>query len=158
MALAVVLRKCCCCCWVIKLCLTFLQLRELQHDRLLCPPPSPGVCSDSCPLNQWCYLTISSSFTPLFFCLQSFPASGSFPMSWLFAWCGQSIGASAPAPGLPMNIQGWYPLGLMGVISLQSKGLSRIFSSTMIWKHPFFSTEPSLWSTSYIHTWLLETS
>ena len=96
------------------------------------------------------YITISSSATP-FFCLQSFPASGSFPVSWLFASGGQSIGVSALASVLPVNIQGWFPLGLTGLISLQSKGLSRVFSNTTIQRHQFFSAQPSLWSSSHIH-------
>ena len=112
----------------------------LQHTRLLCPSLSPRVCSNSCPLCQWCYPTISSSAARFSFPLQSFPASGSFPMSRLFASGGQSIGASASASVLPMNIQGWFSLGLTGLISLQSKGLSRVFSSTTIWKHHFLST------------------
>ena len=117
----------------------------------LSPSLSPRVCSNSWPLHQWCYLTILSSAAPSSFCLQSFPASGSFLMSWLFASRNQSIGASATV--LPTNIQGWFPLGL---ISLLSKGLSRVFSSTTIRKHQFFSTQASLWSNSNIHTWLLE--
>ena len=112
-----------------------------------------GVCSNSCPLSWWCNLTISSSVTP-FSCPQSFPASGSFPVSWLFASGGQSIDASASV--LPMNIQGWFPLGLTSLISLLSKGLSRVFSNTTVWKHQFFSAHPSLWSSSDISTWLLE--
>ena len=102
--------------------------------------------SNSCPLSQWCHPTMSSSVVP-FSCPQSFPASGSFPMSQLFTSGGQSIGASASASVLPMNIQGWFPLGLTGLISLLSKGLSRIFSSTTVRKHQFFSTQPSLWHT-----------
>ena len=128
----------------------------LQHTRLPCPSPSPGVCSNSCPLSQWCYLTISSSVTLFSFCLQSFPASGSFPMSRLFTSGGQSIGASASASVLPMNIQGWFLLELTGLISLKFKGLSRVFSKTTVWKHQFSGTQPSLWSNSHIHTWLLE--
>ena len=100
-----------------------LQPHELQHARLSCPPLSPGVCSDSCPLRWWYYLTILSSAT-LFSCPQSFPASGSFPMSQLFISCGQSIGSSASASVLPMNIQGWFPLELTGLVFLPSKGLS----------------------------------
>ena len=100
----------------------------LQYARLPCPSLSPGVCSNSCALSQWCHPTISSSVTPFCSCRQSFPASGSFPMSWLFAWGGQSIGASASKLVLPMNIQDWLPLGLTGLISLLSKELSRIFS------------------------------
>ena len=103
----------------------------LQHARLPCPLLAPGVCSGSCPLSQWCYLTISSS-AALFFCLQSFPASGYFPMSWLLASGGQWIEASVSASVLPMNIQGWFPLGLTGWISLQSKWLSRLFFRTVL--------------------------
>ena len=110
------------------------------------------VRSNSWPLSQWCYLTISSSAALFSFCLQSFPASGSLPMSQLFTYGGHSIGASASV--LPMNIQGWFPLGLTGLIFLQSKRLSRVFSSTTIRKHQFFSTQPSLWSNSHIRTWL----
>ena len=124
-----------------------LQTHDLQHARLLCPPLSPRVCPHSCPLSQWCYLIISSSVTHFFFCLQSFPASGSFPMSQLFSLDGQSIGASVSASVLPMNIQGWFPLGLTGLISFLSKGLSSIFSSTTIWKHQFFGSQPSYGST-----------
>ena len=102
----------------------------LQHSRLPCPSLSPRVCSDSCLLSQWCYPTISSSATLFFFCLQSFPVSGFFPMSWLFASGGQNIGASASASILPMNIQGSFLLGWTGWISLLSKGLSRDFSNT----------------------------
>ena len=103
-----------------------------------------------------CHPTISSSFIPFSSHPQSFPASGSFPMSRLFASGGRSLGASAAASVLPMNIQVWFPLELTGLISLLSKGLSRDFSSTTIWKHRFFSTQPSLWSNSHNHTWLLE--
>ena len=134
----------------------FLQPHGLQHISLLCPPLSPGVCSNSCSLSWWHYLTISSSATPFSFCLQSFPASGSFPISCLFTSGGQSIRASASASVLPMNIQSWFPLGLTDFISLQSYGVSRVFSSTTIQRHPFFGTQPSLWSNSRIHTWLLE--
>ena len=127
---------------------------ELQHARLLCPPVSARICSNSYPLSQWCYLTISSSVAP-FFCLQYFPASRSFPMSWLLTLGGQSIGtskqkqsigASASASVLPLNIQGWFPLGLTGLISLQSKGLSRVFSNTTVQKHKFFSSLSFLYS------------
>ena len=128
---------------------------DLQHARLPCPWPSPGACSNSCPLSQWCHSTTSSPVVPFSSCPQSFPASGSFPVSWLFASDGQRIGASASTSVLPMNIQGWFPLGWTGLISLQSKGLSRVFSSTTIQKHQFFSIQP-LWSNSHIHTWLLE--
>jgi len=141
------------CCSVAKSCST-LQPRGLQHTRLPCPSLSLRVCSDSCPLSWWYDPTISSFVTSFSSCLQSFPASGSFPMSWLFTWGNQSIGASASA--LPMNIQGWFPLGLIGLISLLPKGLSRVFSSTTVQKHQFFSVQPSLWSSSHIHKWLLE--
>ena len=105
----------------------------------------------------WCHPTVPSSAVPFSSCLQSFPASGSFPVSHSFTSCGQSTGASASASVLPMSIQGWFPLGLAGLISLQSKGFSRVFSIT-IWKHQFFNYQPSLWSNSHICTWLLEKS
>ena len=117
---------------------------SMQHARLLCPPLSPRIYSNSYPLSQWCHPTISSFVTPFLFYLQSFPASGSFPMSLLFASADQSTGASASASVLPMNIQGWFPLGLISLISVQSKGLSRVFSRTAIQKHHFFGTQPSL--------------
>ena len=119
----------------------------------LCPPLSPGVCSNSCPLSWGCYLTISF-FTALFFCLQTFPASGSFPVSQLLPSGSQSTGASASASVFPMNIQDWFLLGLTGLISLQSKGLSRVFSNTTVWKHQFFGVPPSLWANSHICPWL----
>ena len=109
----------------------------LQHTRIPCPSPSHGVCLNSCLLSQWSNPTVSSSATN-FFCLQSFPASGSFPMSQLFTSTGQSIGVSASASVLPMNIQGWFLLRLTGLISLLSKGLSRVFSSTTVQRHQFF--------------------
>ena len=118
---------------------------------------SPRACSNSYPLSWWCHPTISSFVIP-FFCLQSSPASGSFPMSQFFTTGGQSIGVSASASVLPMNIQDWFPLGLAGLISLQSKGLSIVFSSTTVWKHQFFSAQPSLRSNSHIPIWLLEKS
>ena len=114
------------------------------------------ACSHSCPLIRWSHPTISSSVVPFSSCLQTFPATGSFPMSWLFAPGGRSIGASVLASVLPVNIQGWFPLGLTDLISLLPKGLSGVFSNTTVQKHQFFSTQPSLWSSSYIHTWLLE--
>ena len=114
-----------------------LRPHGLQHTRLPCPSPTPGACSNSCPLSQWCHPAISSSVIPFSSCLQSFPASGSFPMSQVFTSGGQSIGASASV--LPMNIQDWFPLRLTGLISLQSKGLSRVFSNTTVQKHQFFS-------------------
>ena len=140
------------CCSVVKSCLTISH--GLQHTSLLCSSLSPGVCSDSCPLSQWCHPTISTSVSPFFSCPQSFPASGSFPVSQLFASGGQSIEVSASV--LPMNIQDWFPLGWTGWISLQSKGLSRVFSTTTIQKHQFFSIQLSLLSNSNIHTWLQE--
>ena len=126
----------------------------LQHTRLPCPSRSPRVCSNSCPLSWWRHPTISSSVAPFFSCPQSFPASGSFPRSWLFSLEGQRIGVSAPF--LPVNIQGWFPLELTGLISLLSNGFSRVFSSTAIGRHQFFSAQPSFCSISHIHTWLLE--
>ena len=114
------------------------------------------VSSNLCPLNQWCHPAISPSVIPFFSWLQSFPASGSFLMSWLFASGGQSTGASASASVLPMNIQGWFPLALTDLISFQSKGLSRVFFSTLVQKYQFFSAQPFLLSSSHIHTWLLE--
>ena len=130
----------------------------LQHTRLPCPSPMPWACSNSCPLSRWCHATISSSVVPFFSCLQSFPASGSFPVSQFFASGGQSIGVSAStsASVLPMNIQDWFPLGWTGWISLKSKGLSRVSSNTAVQKHPLFGIQPSLWSNSHIHAWLLE--
>ena len=133
-----------------------LQPHGLQHPSLPCPSPSPclHLCSNSCLLNQWCHSTISSSIIPFSSCLQSFPASGSFPMSWIFESDGQSIGASASASVLPMNSQGWFPLGLTGLISLLSKGLWIVFSSTTVQRHQFFSAQPFLLSSSHICTWL----
>ena len=136
-------------------CLT-LQPHGLQHIRLPCPSPALRACSNSCPLSRWCHPTISSSVFPFSSCLQSFPASGSFPMSQFFSSGGQRIGVSASASVLPMNIQDWFPLGWTGCISLQSKGLSRVFSNTTVQKHQFFSAQLSLLSNSHIHTWPLE--
>ena len=117
-----------------------LWLRGLQHIRLRGPSLPPRVCLlDSCPLNWWCHPIVSSSVTLFFSCAQSFPSSGSFAVSWLLASGGRTIGASASASVLPMNIQDWFPLGLTGWLSLQSKGLSRVFSSTTDWKHQFFN-------------------
>ena len=116
-----------------------LQPHGLQHARPPCPSPTPGACSNSCPLSWWCHPTISSSIVPFSSCLQSFPASGSFPMSQFFSSGSQSIGVSASASVLPMNIQDWFPLGLTGLIFLQSKGLSSI-SNTTVQKHQFFGT------------------
>ena len=120
------------------------------------PLVSPGAWSNSCPLSQWCHPIISSSDAPLSSCPQSFPASGSFPISWLFESGGQNIWVSASSSVRPMHIQDWFPLQLTGLISLQPKGLSRIFSNTTVQKHHFFAAQLSLWSNSHIHTWLLE--
>ena len=133
-----------------------LQPHGLQHTRFPCPSPTPGACANSCPSSLWCHLTISSSVIPFSSSLQSFQASGSFQMSQFFTSDGQNIGGSASASVLPMNIQDWFPLGWTGWISLQSKGLSRVFSSTTVQKHQFFGTQLSLESNSHIHTWLLE--
>ena len=133
-----------------------LQLHESQHARPPCPSPSPGVYSNSCPSSRWCHPAISSSVIPFSSCPQSLPASGSFPLSQLFTWGGQSTGVSASASVLPMNIQDWFPLAWTGWISLQSKELSRVFSSTTVWKHKSFNSQPSLWFNSHICTWLLE--
>ena len=124
-------------------CLT-LQPHGLQHTRPPCPSPTPGVYSNSCPLSQWCHPTISSSVIPFSSCPQSFPASESFQMSQFFASGGQSIGVSASTPDLPMNTQDWSPLGWTGWISLQSKGLSRVFFNTTVQKHQFFGAQLSL--------------
>ena len=130
---------------------------EPQHSRPPCPSPTLKVYPNSCPLSWWCHPVISSSVVPFSSCLQSFPASGAFPMSQLFTSGGQRIGASASASVFPMNIQGWFSLGLTGLIFLLSKGLSRVFSSTTVWKHQFFSAQPSLQSSSHNRTWLLST-
>ena len=129
-----------------------LQPQGLQHTRLPCPSPAPTACSHSCPLNRWYHTIISSSVIPFSSCPQSLPASGSFPMSLLFTSGGQRIGVSVSASVLPMNTQDWSPLGWTGWISLQPKGLSRVFSNTTVQKHQFFSTQLSLWSSSHIHT------
>ena len=121
-----------------------LQIHGPRHARLRCPSTMPGACSNSCPWSQWCHPTISSSVVPFSSCLQSFPASGSFPRSQFFTSGGQSIEVSASASVLPMNIQGWFPLGLTGWSSLQSKGLSRVLSNTIVQKHQFFSAQLSL--------------
>ena len=121
-----------------------LRPHGLQHARLPCPSLSPEVCSNSCPLIQWCHPTISFSDTP-FSCPQSFPASESFPGSQLLTSSGQSIGASSSVSVLPVNIQGWFTLGLTGLISLLPKGVSRVFSRITVWKHQFFGTQPSSW-------------
>ena len=141
----------CCCCSVLS---NSLQSYGLQNARLPCPSLSHSTCSNSCPLSWWCHPTTSSPATPFSSCPQSFLASGSFPMSQLFASGDQSIGASALV--LWMNIKGWFPLEFTGSISLLPKGPSRLFSSTRGWKQQFFSAQPSLWSNSHIHTWLLD--
>ena len=121
-----------------------------KHARLPCPSPTPRAYSNSCPLNRWCHPTISFSVVPFSSHLQSFPASGSFPMSRFFTSGGQSIGVSASASVLPMNIQDWFPLGWTGWISLQSKGLSRVFSNTTVQKHQFFGIQLSSQSNAHI--------
>ena len=127
-----------------------------QHARPHCLSPTPRVYANSCPLSQWCHPTISSSAVPFSSCLQSLSASESFPMSQLFTSGDQSIGVSASTSVPPMNIQDWFPLGLPGLISLQSKGLSREFSNNTVQKHQFFNVQLSLWTKTHIHTWLLE--
>ena len=114
----------------------------LWHTRLTCPPLCSRVCSNSCPLSQWCYLTITASALPVSFCLQSFPGSRSFPISWLFASGSQCTGALALATVLPVDIQGWFPLELTDLIPLLFKGLSRVFSNTTVQKHQFFGAQP----------------
>ena len=147
---------------VLKADLSSVQLSSGTHscpilyDPMDCSMPSPRACSYSCPLSQWCHPTISSSVIPFSSCLQSFLAPGSFLMSQLFPSNGQNIRVSASASVLPMNIQDWFPLGWTGWISLQSKGLSRVFSNSTVQKHQFFGTQLSLESNSHIHTWLLE--
>ena len=126
---------------------------ELQHARPSCSSPSPRVHSDSCPSSQWCHPAISSSVVPFSSCPQSLPTSESFPMSQLFAWGGQSTGVSALASVLPKKSQDWSLSEWTGWISLQSKGLSRVFSNTTVQKHQFFGTQPSSQSNSHIHTW-----
>ena len=140
---------------VAQLCPT-LRPHESQHARPPCPSPTPVVYSNSCPSSQWCHSAISSSVIPFSSCPQSLPASGSFPISQLFAWGGQSIGVSASASVLPMNTQDWSPLRWTGWISLLSKGLSRVFSNTIVQKHQFFGAQLPSQSNSHIHTWPLE--
>ena len=123
---------------------------EPQHARLPCPPPTPGAYSNSCPWSWWCHLTMSSSVVPFSSCLQSFPVSGSFPVCQFFTSGGQNIGVSASASVLPMTIQNWFPLGWTGWISLQSKGLSRVFSNTTVQRHQFFGTQLSLYGPALI--------
>ena len=138
-------------CSVAKSCLTLCDPMDCSQQASLSFTVS-RVCSNSCLLSQWCHPTIWSSVTTFSSCPQSFPASGSFPTTQFFTSGGLSIRASASV--FPVNIQGWFPLGLVGLISLLSKGLSRVFSSTTIWKHQFFGAQPSLWSNSHICTWL----
>ena len=133
-----------------------LRPHESQHARPPRPSPTSRIHSDSWPSSQWCHPAISSSVVPFSSYLQSSPASGSFPMSQSFTSDGQSIGVSAIASVLPMNIQCWFPLGVTGWISLHSKGLSRVFSNTTVQKHQFFGAQLSSQSNSHIHTWLLE--
>ena len=130
-----------------------LRPHESQHTRLPCPSPSPGVHSDPRPSSPWCHPANSSSVVPFSSCPQSLPASKSFPMSQLFTWDGRSTGASALASFLPKKSQGWSPSEWTGWMSLQSKGLSRVFSNTTVQKHQFFSTQLSSQSNSHIHTW-----
>ena len=132
------------------------QPHESQHARPPCPSPTPGVYSNSCSSSWWCHPAISSSVVLFSSCTQSLPASGSFPMNQLFPSGGQSIGVSSTASVLPMNTQDWSLLGWTGWISLQSKGLSRVFSNTTVPKHQFFSSQLSSQSNSHIHTWPLE--
>ena len=133
-----------------------LRPHELQHARPPCPSPTPRVHANSRPSNRWCHPAISSSVVPFSSCPRSLPVSESFPMSQLFAWGGQSTGVSALASFLPKNIQDWFPLEWTGWISLQFKGLSRVFSNTTVQKHQFFGAQLSSQSNSHIHTWLLE--
>ena len=133
-----------------------LRPHEMQHSRLPCPLPTLRLHSNSCPSSQWLHPAISSSVVPSSSCPQSLPASRSFPMSQLFARGGQSTGVSASASVLPMNTQDWSPLGWTGWISLQSKGLSRVFSNTIAQRHQFFGTGLSSQSNCHIHTWPLE--
>ena len=133
-----------------------LRPHESQHARPPCPSQTRGVYSDSCPSGWWCHPAISSSVVSFSSCPQSLPASGSFQMSQLFTWGGQSIGVLASASVLPMNTQDWSPSGWTGWISLQFKGISRVFSNTTVQKHQFFSAQLSSQSNSHIHTWPLE--
>ena len=128
-----------------------LRPHELQHARPPCPSPTPRVHPNSCPSSRWCHPAISSSVIPFSSCPQSLPASKSFPMSQLFAWGGQSIGVSALTSVLPKNTQDWSPLAWTGWISLQSKGLSRVFSNTTVQKHQFFGAQLSSQSNFHIH-------
>ena len=131
-----------------------LQPLGLEHSRLPCLSPSPGVCSNSCPSSQWCHPTISSSVIPFSTCLHSFPTSGSFPMSWPYTSGGQSIRASASALVLPMNIQDWFPLGLSGLIFLLSKWISRVFSSTTVQRHQVSNVQPFFFIVQLSHPYM----
>ena len=133
-----------------------LQPHELQHARPPCPSPTPGIYLNVWTLSRWCWQTISSSVIPISVHFQSFPASGTFQIGQLFTSGGQSIGVSASTSVLPMNTQDWSALGWTGWISLQSEGLSRVFSNTTVQKHQFFGAQPSSQSNSHIHTWPLE--
>ena len=135
-----------------------LQPHGLQHARLPCPSQTPRACSYLCPSSWWWHPTILSSVIPFSSCLQSFPASGSFQMSQFVASVGPSIGVSALASVFPMNIHGWFCLGLTGLVSLQTKGLLRVFSNSTVQKDQLFGAQPFLWSNSYICTWLMEKS
>ena len=141
-----------CCSLIAKSCLFATPWNAIYQAPL--SSTTSRVCSNSRPLNWWCYVTISSSAVPFSICFQSFPTCGLFQRVGSFALSSQSTRASASV--FPMNIQGGFPLGSTGLISLQSKGLSRVFSSITVWKHPFFSTQPSLWLNSHMSTWLLE--
>ena len=141
---------------VVQSCPTLCDPHELKHARPPCPSPTPGVHSDSRPSSQWCHPAISSSVVLFSSCPQSLPASESFPMSQLFAWGGQSTGVSALASFLPKHTQDQSSLEWTGWISLQSKGLSKVFSNTTVQKHQFFSAQLSSQSNSHIHTWPLE--
>ena len=133
-----------------------LRPHELQHSRPPCPSPTPGVYPNSCPLSRWCHPTISSSVTPFFSHLQSFPSIMVFSNESILHIMWQKYWSFSFSISPPMNILDWFPLGRTGWISLQSKRLSRAFNNTTVQKHQFFGSQPSLWSKSYIHTWLLE--
>ena len=133
----------------------YMQPHGLYPAKPPCPSQSPGVCSDSCLLSRWYHPTISFSVIPFSSCLQSFAVSESFPVKWLFVSGGQSTGASTSAPVLLMNVQSWFPLGLICLISLLFKGLSRVFSTNTVWRNQFFRVQSFLLSDSHIHTWLL---
>ena len=148
--------KFCFCCSVSQSDPTLFNPMDCSTPGFPYPSPSPRACSSSCPSSWWCHPTISSSVVPFPSCLQSFPASGSFPLSQFFRSGDQSIGVSASVSVPPMNILDWFPFRWTGWISLQSKGLSRVFSNTSVQKHQFSGVQPSLWSNSHTHTWLQE--